>query len=187
MAKELSGLAWVSKFPTSKKVDDLVGTFKTNVTKFLDALRTAGATVDIEATFRPKERAYLMHWSYEIAKANYDPEKVPAMDGVEIEWVWRDDKDKKNLSQSKTAAGIMVDAYDIAYEPALTSRHTEGNAIDMSVSWTGDLKIKDGGGKDVTIKTGNKDGSNTQLHTVGKSYGVVKLLSDPPHWSSDGH
>jgi len=25
------------------------------------------------------------------------------------------------------------------------------------------------------------------LQEVGAGYGVIKLKSDPPHWSSDGH
>lgn len=83
---------------------------------------------------------------------------------------------------------MMVHAYDIAYRPVLESRHTEGKAIDMEISWTAaELKMKDGADKDVIIKTGPKDGSNAELHKVGKSFGVIKLVSDPPHWSSDGH
>jgi hypothetical protein len=188
MAKELSGRAWVGKFSNSTSMDDLVDPFKSNVKKFIAALRAAGATVTVNATLRPRERAYLMHWSFKIARANTDPEKVPAMAGVDIEWVHRDEKGNTNVPASKTAAGMMVDAYEIAYEPALASRHTEGKAVDMDISWNSrDLTIKDASGKDVTIKTGLKDGSNSQLHTVGRSYGVIKLVSDPPHWSSDGH
>jgi hypothetical protein len=188
MPKILSGQLWVSKFPNSTSVDDLAGQFKSNAKKFIAALTAAGATVSISATLRPKERAFLMHWSFRVAKENYDPEKVPEMAGVDIDWVHKDAKGNKSLDASKLAAGQMVDGYDIAYRPVLDSRHTEGNAIDMDISWsTSELKIKDGAGKDVTIKTGAKDGSNPELHKVGKSYGVVKLVSDPPHWSNDGH
>ncbi len=187
MAKTLSGPVWVSRFPNSISVDDLVDPFKSNAKKFISALRNAGATVSISSTLRSKERAYLMHWSFKIS-AGYSPENVPAMQGVEIEWVHRDDKGKANLPASKTAADMMVSGYEIAYEPALASRHTEGKAIDMDISWTTpDLTITDGAGKSVTIKTGLKNGSNAELHKVGASYAVIKLLSDPPHWSSDGH
>ena len=188
MPKTLSGSLWVSKFPTSTSVDDLEATFRSNVKNFLSALKTAGASVSIAATLRPKERAYLMHWSYGVANEGVDPSDVPAMAGVDIEWVHTDKDGKKNIDASKLGAKAMVDGYGIAFRPALTSRHTEGKAIDMDISWTSaELKIKDGGAQDVVIKTGNKDGSNTQLHTVGKSYGVIKLVTDPPHWSSDGH
>ena len=187
MAKTLSSVAWVQKFPNSTSTDDLVDPFKANAKKFIAALTKAGANVSISSTLRPKERAYLMHWSFEIS-GGLDPEKVPEMAGVDIEWVHRDSKGVKNVAASKTAADMMVKGYDIAFEPALASRHTEGKAIDMDIDWTvKELTITDGAGKDVVIKTGDKDGSNPQLHKVGASYNVIKLVSDPPHWSSDGH
>ena len=187
MAKTLSGPVWIPKFPNSTSLDDLVDPFKSNAKKFIAALTKAGATVSIGSTLRPKQRAYLMHWSFKIS-AGYSPEKVPAMTGVDIEWVHRDDKGNANLPASKTAADLMVSGYDIAYEPALVSRHTEGKAIDMDISWiTPELTITDGAGKTVTIKTGLKNGSNTALHKVGASFTVIKLPSDPPHWSIDGH
>jgi hypothetical protein len=188
MQKTLSGPVWVNKFPNSTSIGDLVDPFQTNVTKFVNALRAAQASVTISATLRPKERAYLMHWSFLVAKENFDPEKVDAMTGVEIDWVHRDAKGNKDLGASKNAALSMVNLYDIAFRPALVSRHSEGKAIDMDISWSSkELTIKDGNGKDVVISTNPKSGGNTDLHAVGKSYGVIKLVSDPPHWSTDGH
>jgi hypothetical protein len=188
MQKILSGPVWVNKFPNSTSIGDLVEPFQTNVTKFVGALRAAKASVTISATLRPKERAYLMHWSFLVAKENLDPEKVDAMNGVDIEWVHTDAKGNKDLSASKNAALQMVNLYDIAFRPALTSRHIEGKAIDMDISWSSkDLTMKDAAGKDVTISSNPKSGGNTDLQAVGKSYGVIKLVSDPPHWSTDGH
>jgi SH3-like domain-containing protein len=66
--KTLSGAGWVAKFPTSTSTTDLVDPFKTNASSFIAALQSAGATVSIGATLRPKQRAYLMHWSFRIAK-----------------------------------------------------------------------------------------------------------------------
>ena len=187
MPKTLSGPAWVAKFPTSTSTDDLVEPFQSNVKKFIAALKKAGAAVSISATKRPPERAYLMHWSFKIS-AGLDPAAVPAKPGVDIEWVHRDSKGNKNGPASKTAADLMVAGYDIAFEPALVSRHIEGKAIDMDVSWTAaELTITNGAGTDVTIKTGVKNGDNTELHKVGASYHVMKLVADHPHWSSDGH
>jgi hypothetical protein len=79
MAKMLSGQLWVSKFPNSTSTDDLVDPFQSKAKKFIAALTAAGATVSVNATLRPKERAFLMHWSFRVAKENYDPEKVPEM------------------------------------------------------------------------------------------------------------
>jgi hypothetical protein len=109
------------------------------------------------------------------------------MSGVDIDWVITDKAGKPDLAASKKAAKEMVDAYDIAYEPALKSRHTEGLAIDMDISWSGDLTIVTADGDPTTIKTSPRDGGNKELQAVGAGYGVIKLKSDPPHWSSDGH
>lgn len=45
---------------------------------------------------------------------------------------------------------------------------------------TGKL-LKNANGTEVYIQ------SQSSLHAVGATYGVYKLLSDPPHWSDDGH
>lgn len=187
MAKILSGPAWVPKFPTSTSTDDLVDPFKSNVKKFIGALKKAGASVSISATRRPPQRAYLMHWSFKIS-SGLDPATVPAKAGVEIEWVHRDSTGNPDGRASKTAADLMVAGYDIAFEPALSSRHIDGKAIDMDISWTAAaLTITDGAARAVTIRTGVKNGGNTDLHKVGASYGVIKLVADHPHWSNDGH
>jgi hypothetical protein len=82
----------------------------------------------------------------------------------------------------------MVQGYDIVFKPVLTSRHTEGNAIDMDISWQGNLAITNAGGNTITITTTPRTGSgNAALQGVGASYGVRKLATDPPHWSTDGH
>ncbi|QJS31826.1 hypothetical protein ELH49_36880 [Rhizobium ruizarguesonis] len=91
---------------------------------------------------------------------------------------------KIDLAASRRAASAMVAAYGIAFQPSLTSRHIEGQAIDMSLHWTGDVTIKNKANKDVSIAGAPRDGFNPAK--VGKSYGVVKHPSDPPHWSTDG-
>ncbi len=185
-AKRLSGIAWVSEFPTSRSVEDLGEPFRTKVRNFLAAITAAGGKHKIAATRRPKERAFLMHWSFKVA-AGLAPEEVPAMIGVNIEWVHTGANGKKDVAASKKAAKEMVAGYDIAFAPALTSHHIAGLAPDMSVSWTtAELKIKDAKNNEVVIKGAVKNGANRELHAVGESYGVIKLVSDPPHWSADG-
>lgn len=182
----LSGKDWVSKFPTSKSVADLEPTFGANVSRFLAALAAAGASVSINATYRPRERAYLMHYAFRIARQGLSPLDVPALAGVEIEWAHKSANGKLDLTASRNAAEEMVDAYGIAYKPALRSQHTQRLAIDMSISWQGDLKIADAKGKVVTIGS-PRTGQNSTLVNVGATYKVIKLISDPPHWSVDGH
>jgi D-alanyl-D-alanine dipeptidase len=178
---------WVSKFPTSRKIDDLAPPFRTKVKKFLTALQAAGATVSIADTLRPPERAYLMHFSFAIAREGLNPASVPAQPGVDIQWVHPDKPGTPSGSASKKAAEQMVQAYGIVFKPARQSRHTEGQAIDMSIAWLGDLVIAKPNGTTITVTSAPRTGDNASLQQVGSSYGVIKLVTDPPHWSTDGH
>ncbi|OTA16101.1 hypothetical protein Xvie_02141 [Xenorhabdus vietnamensis] len=184
--KELSSEKWVSKYPGSTSTKDLKLSFRIGVEDFIAQLKKAGARVTISATFRPPERAYLMHWAWKISKKQVKPEDVPSKLGVNIEWV------HKNNDDSIKAAEAMVSAYGMTrlkVAPALKSRHTEGNAIDISITWTGNLEIKNKQGKSVLINSLPRDGMNKDLHNIGKSYGVIKFhggVKDRPHWSSDG-
>ncbi len=149
----LSGKAWCAQFPTSRSIEDLVEPFRSNCRKFLDDLQVGGAKVLISATLRPRSRAWLMHWAWNVGREGFDPAKVPAHPGIEIEW-------------TVEGAREMVAGYGIAYQPALTSRHIEGRAIDMTINgWKGTPEA---------------------LHQHGATFGVLKLISDPPHWSDDG-
>jgi hypothetical protein len=50
------------------------------------------------------------------------------------------------------------------------------------------LRRRDASGKIVTIETTPRTGAdNKRLHAVGATYGVIKLVSDRPHWSDTGH
>jgi hypothetical protein len=182
----VSGSDWVNKFPTSKDVNDLISPFRENVEDFIAALKDAGAEIDVSATYRPKERAYLMHYAFRIAREGLNPVDVPPMEGVDIDWVHRKANGQVDLHASKDAAEDMVNAYGIVYRPALSSMHTARLAIDMTITWDGTLSIKNEQGKTVKITSGPKTGQNSKLVEVGKSFGVIKLLSDPPHWSSNG-
>ena len=183
---ELSGGQWVGRFPGSASLDALVEPFRTSVIRFKSALESAGAIVRISATFRPKERAYLMHWSWKIVHGT-NPNSVPPMDGVNIEWV------HSSRDECIEAAQEMVDGYEIqnlGIPPALATRHTQRKAVDMRITWHGNLAITNASGQTITITSIPRTSMNTQLHAVGASYGVIKFLggnSDKPHWSTDGH
>ena len=85
-----------------------------------------------------------------------------------------------------TEAGAI---HRLGVAPSLNSRHIEGNAIDMTIGWEGDLTIEDANGNEVQISSEPRDGMNEVLHVVGESYGVVKFhggVRDRPHWSNDG-
>jgi len=182
----LSGKEWAEKFPTSKNLNDLDPTFRAKVQKYLEALRKAGAKVDILATKRPKERTYIMHWAWQIARQGFDPRRVPAMPRINIDW-WHGE-----ASRSKVAAQAMVNAFRLnrlSEPPALISHHNEGKAIDLRISWAGDLRIKDGLGQMRTIRTRPRDATNAELMALGASYGVFHAIDADKvkvHWSVDG-
>jgi hypothetical protein len=186
--KENSGAQWVARFPTSRSTADLTPGFGAAVDNFISALRAARATVNISATYRPPERAYLMHYAYRAANGQTNPANVPAMDGVEICWLHHNANGNPDVAASRAAAAQMVAGYNIAYAPALHSRHTQRRAIDMTITWSGNLTINNASGVPVTITSTPRTGAgNTALHAVGATYGVRKLAGDPPHWSDDGH
>jgi hypothetical protein len=81
----------------------------------------------------------------------------------------------------------MTAKYQIRFPAALVSRHTQRRAIDMTIGWKGDLTVLDFDGASHRIAGGPRNGSNPALVAVGRTFGVVKLRSDPPHWSDDGH
>ena len=178
---ELSGAQWVSRFPCSVDLEALASPFRERVTAFYNALVDAGATISIGATLRPAERAFLMHYAFLIATGKLLPEQVPPHPVINIIWV------HETLEQSRQAAKEMVAAYEIAYAPSLHSKHIDGRAVDMTISWLDDLHIVDGQARAVVIADPPRSGDNRKLQAVGRSYGVYKLPSDPPHWSDDGH
>jgi hypothetical protein len=184
--RELSGPAWVARFPDAGTTDALANAFRPGCEAFIAAMREAGATVTVNSTRRPKERAYLMHYAWRIHMKTLNPQNVPAMAGVGIEWQHRTAGGAVDLTKSRQAASAMVAAYHIAFQPALNSRHVEGLAIDMTIRWSGTIRIKASDGTERTITGAPRDGGNITLRKVGKSYGVTKHPTDPPHWSTDG-
>ena len=198
---ELSGRSWVSQFPSSDLVSDLSGTFRQDVTNFISTMRRAGITVTVIATRRPPERAYLMHYSWLIEKGKIDPADVrpfapgPGQAPVRICWQHTDSRGAEDKAASVKAAKEMVSGYQIspslAVAPALSSLHTRGLAIDMTMTWSkATITIPDGSGHRVRIRTTPHNGLNSRLIAVGATYGVIHYLSaaaDPAHWSVSGH
>lgn len=181
LARERSGRQWVQRYPGSNRVGDLTPSFAGSVGRFIHALRAAGANVAINATYRPPERAYLMHYSWRIAREGFAPTSVPEMAGVNIDWAHLDTGGKSDHQAALQAAREMVAGFAIVHRPSLTSRHTERRAIDMTISRAIGADVQGADGLDRRVN------SCSDLHSVGQSYGVIKLLSDPPHWSDDGH
>ena len=179
-----SGAAWVAKFPTSTKISDLKSPFRENFEAFCFAMKAAKIKVTVTASLRPKNRAYLMHYSWLIAKGKIKPAEVPARTGIDIVW---------NHTNGVEAAKDMVEAYGTggsSVAPALNSRHIEGRAIDTSLSWTGDIVIKNKDGSLRPIKGVPRNAIHPELIAAGATYGVIHFkpaAADKVHWSDDGH
>jgi hypothetical protein len=181
----LSSAAWwhanQARYPNSSALSDLASPFKARAATFIDSLKAAGAKVTVSATRRNRIRAHLMHYSWRIARGEVAPAAVPALPGLAIRW------DHGDLAQSKKGAREMSDLFGITFQPSLTSLHIEGRAIDMTIGWTDTIEVKDKTGKKRPLAAPRTGAANTGLHAIGATYGVIKLLSDPPHWSDNGH
>lgn len=186
-----SGALWVARFPTGTAIEDCASPFRENLQAFVDTLGVAGARVSINATRRPAQRAYLMHWSWKLARQLVRPPAVPPHADVAINWA-HCRAGVYSEADSLMAARAMVVGYgmsNLRVAPALRSNHIAGLAVDMNIDWSGTLAVRDAQGQTVRIASQPRDGMNAQLHEVGKSFGVIKYLggaSDRPHWSVDG-
>lgn len=180
----LSGADWwhanQARYPNSAALADLASPFRERAIAFVEAMRAAGARVTITSTRRNAIRAALMHYSWRVAEGSVAPGAVPPIPGAAIRW------DHGDLLASTQAAQAMVDLFGIAYAPSLGSRHVEGRAVDMTIGWQGTIRVERRNGTRVAIGAPRTGAENRTLHAVGATYGVIKLLSDPPHWSDDG-
>ena len=181
----LSGAAWwhanQANYPNSSRLADLASPFREKAMRFIAALQAAGAQVSVTSTLRNPIRAYLMHYSGKVASGAVAPSAVPAKAGCPIVW------DHGNLASSKAGAREMYQLFGIKFPASLTSLHIQGEAVDMTIGWSGMLSIADANGVKHALGAPRSGETNSGLHAVGATYGVHKLLSDAPHWSSTGH
>ena len=187
-AGKLSGQHWCLKYPTSVTLDGLAKPFRGHVEAFVKMLRDNKAIVDIRATRRPRERAYLMHWSWKIAKGKIGAAHAPRVDPYGIGIVWNHGEAVK----SRAAAEEMAVGYGIGHlksAPSTASHHIAGHAIDMLITQLPPEIVFTHEGREVKVALGAPtDGSfNANLHAAAERYfKVKKLVSDIPHWSIDG-
>lgn len=175
-ARQPAGSAWVARYPASSTVETLEPEFRGRVTRFRDALTKAGVRVTVLASWRPPERAWLMHWAWLIAKKQVAPASVPVHPSLPIQW------DLGSLEPSIAASQAMVDGFGARGDTALRSRHTEGRAIDLDIRWQTPALVDAADGAVVTLNQGDQDA----LTRVGRSYGLVRGATASTHWSDDG-
>ncbi|MCB5167533.1 hypothetical protein LG634_22225 [Streptomyces bambusae] len=198
--KSLSGAAWAQQFPASTRLEDLEAGYRTKVTGFVKAMRAGGIRVTPVTTYRPAERAYMMHYAWRIMKKQITPDKVPAFkpakgqSPVNICWQHTDANGKYDAAASVAAATRLNTAFGTdpnnRVAPALNTLHTPRLAIDMNTTWSArSITVADKSGTPVTIATTPRTGLNSKLIAVGATYGVIHFAppkSDPNHWSYNG-
>jgi hypothetical protein len=185
-SSDLSGKEWwhanQANYPNSQDIDDLDVGFRSRVEDFIGSLREARATVVVSSTRRNAIRAHLMHYSWKIAYGELGPAEVPKIADLVIEW------DHGDLQNSREAAKEMVKLFGMAHIASLSSNHIKGKAIDMTISWKGDLVLTRPAPLLAKLEGTPRSGDNRELHEIGASvFGVRKLKTDPPHWSFNGH
>jgi hypothetical protein len=180
---ELSGSAWVARFPTTRDPNDLIEPFHDRWAAYAKALTDAGARITYSAVYRPAERAYLMHYAWMIT-LGMDPAAVPPMEGVDIQWVHPGDTPQQSAAASRAAARLMVAGYGMAHAAVLVSRHTQRRAVDVSISWEGSLVLRLPSGSTATIPQGAEQ---TLWKVAADQFQVYHLWDDHPHYSDDGH
>jgi uncharacterized protein YcbK (DUF882 family) len=178
----LSGAHWVEKYKTEPTLDLLKDPFKGHISAFIEMLRSNRSRVAISATYRAPERAWLMHWAWMVARGKITYSKLNSISNPQkIDIVW----DHGDEASSREAARAMVSGYHMAHVAALSSRHTEGRAVDITIRRLPEiLKIDK---KEWPIGVARAD-ANEALWFIGEHlFSVKKLATDPPHWSDDGH
>ena len=106
-------------------------------------------------------------------------------ENIPINWIHTDSSGNYSEKISRAKALEMKNAYGMKHIASITSNHILGKAIDMTIIWTKNIKIKDKAGKEY-ILTPNNGAKCKELHDIGATYGVHKLLKDDPHWSFNG-
>jgi hypothetical protein len=186
-------------FPGSKDIGTLAQPFQNHVRAFVAAMKAAGIHVGIATTFRPVQRAYMMHWTWLISKENFSAEDVPpfSQDGeepVDVCWVIRDSNGIPDQKESREAADAAFKAFEIDPEnkvpPALLTRHATGQAIDMTTTWTSPtITILNAAKHPVLISSQPQNGLNAALEAIGAGYKVMHYMpaaADKNHWSDNG-
>ena len=180
---EQPGVQWVSRYQGTNSLEDLSPVYGPMAKGFINALRAAGASVTIAATYRPMERSYLMYNAWRVSTGKVATNAVPSYPGVNIDWSYGG-----NRAAAKAAAQAMCSAYGINWRsakqkvaPAGSSRHNYRAAVDMNIQ--GYIGKMIANPKGVKVKVS----SFSQLVALGAQYGVHYYSGENMHWSDTGH
>ena len=69
------------------------------------------------------------------------------MEGVDIQWDHADDAGSRRGAQEMVTGFALAVPPKSVNAPATTSNHIVGKAIDMDITWSGTITVKDKNGK----------------------------------------
>ncbi|WP_155116653.1 hypothetical protein [Helicobacter bilis] len=76
-------------------------------------------------------------------------------ENIPINWIHTDSSGNYSEKISREKALEMKNAYGMKYIASITSNHILGKAIDMTITWIKDIKIKDKAGKEYILTPNN--------------------------------
>lgn len=195
--KQIADDRWGGATPD---IAELESGFGGDLQKFIDMLKANNITPSLESAYRPPQRSYLFHYCVKVWKGKIAPNKVPAMDGVDINW------DHGNLAASRKGAEELAHAFELVGVAAHPSNHNSGQAVDMKMDFTGNPTNKltySVGSKSLTrtiktsdeAKAGEKAAGKSiagigsrELSKAGADFGVKRAIdNDIVHWSRHGN
>jgi hypothetical protein len=196
---EESGGNWATwanaNYPADDRVDALGDPFRSNVRAFLLAVAdsTDSATgrapiPQIIQVYRPPERAYLLHWSWQIATQAGSPGEADQLcvpGGMHIIWQHYRTDGSLDGSGALDAARAMTNAFRLSTFPAYPTKHSERTAIDMFIEWHGTLTLTNASDSIVTVSGPSNSRQSQTFQNVGRTFGVIKG-SSLNHWSDTG-
>ena len=206
------GSAWAKLFSSKDDatIEALRGDFKLNFQRFWSAVEQAEDVREFpqfnampEATlstaFRSQKKAYLMHYSWKIGMEainpeeiisipDFDPNVIPEEDpwkgSLKISWlVYAPDGSIDFIATKKASLNYVSAIPRYVYRAAYPAgKHPQRKAVDITVKWSGTLKIRDASGNIHFLREPRESATNAELWRIGDGYKVYKLPADRPHW-----
>ncbi len=176
----LSGPDWwvrhAERHDDSDEMHELRPAFDRQLRDMIAALRRGGATVVVRSTRHDAARAYIGHWAWQVANGTTSARHVPEQPGAPIIW------DHGDELGSRFAAREMLNAEAIETLPPLESAHIDGNAAELTIDWSGTIRVFDAYGMPHRLDWPRRADVNPELRRIARSFGIAKDRVHPGRW-----
>ena len=182
MASELSGPEWCTRFPASDSVDQLMVPFRDKVKRFLDALGAGDAAVSIGATYRPKQLARTS-----CTTRGRSPTARSRHARCRRSRASRSagSPDRRRIRRGRRRDGGGM-RHRLRAAAHFTTHARPGDRSGDRVGRGSRDRRRQGPASRRRHRPARRHEPGA-MGGIGASFGVMKLASDPLHWSSDGH